>query len=214
MSPDLSRRIVADARDRVAWTRARSRGITATDVAGLSSAAAVTRVARDKLGGSRFSGNAYTVHGRRREPQIARWVAATHGIEPSTACFHAPGERRHLATPDGLAEDPSGRIVLCEIKTTSKPWRSIPRSYLRQVWWQQYVLGAERTLVVWEQHDGFVPTADEPRSAWVDRDAEQIQALIGLAGAVIDELHRHWTTGRPAGEAASRSGRRALALTD
>ncbi len=214
VSPDLSRRIVADARDRVAWTRARSRGITATDVAGLSSAAVVARVARDKLIGSDFSGNAYTVHGRRREPQIARWVAATHGIEPSTACFHAARETRHLATPDGLAEDPSGRIVLCEIKTTNKTWRSIPRSYLRQVWWQQYVLGAERTLVVWEQHDGFVPTADEPRCAWVDRDAEQIRTLIGLADAVIDELHRRWAADRPPAETGPHSGRRALALAD
>lgn len=171
-------------------------------------------MARDKLGGSRFSGNVYTVHGRRREPQIARWVAATHGIQPSTACFHAADDRRHLATPDGLVEDPSGRIVLCEIKTTTKPWRSIPRSYLRQVWWQQYVLGAERTLVVWEQHERFVPTGDEPRCAWVDRDAEQIQVLIGLAGALIDELHHRWTAGRAAVQTDPRTGRRALALAD
>ena len=41
-----------------------------------------------------------------------------------------------------------GRVQLCEIKTTNKSWRSIPRSYMRQVWWQQHVLGAERTLAV------------------------------------------------------------------
>ncbi|MEN0025031.1 MAG: recombinase, partial [Microbacterium sp.] len=34
MTPELQARIVADSRDRVAWMRARSRGITATDVAG------------------------------------------------------------------------------------------------------------------------------------------------------------------------------------
>ena len=65
---------------------------------------------------------------------------------------------------------PSGAIELAEIKTTNKAFRSIPRNYLRQIWWQQYVLGAERTLFVWEQHDGFVPLHDEPECRWVDRD--------------------------------------------
>ena len=36
-----------------------------------------------KLMGSGFSGNAYTAHGRVREPEIAPRVAATHGILPS-----------------------------------------------------------------------------------------------------------------------------------
>ncbi len=44
---------------------------------------------------------------------------------------------------------------------------------MRQIWWQQHVLGAERTLVAWEQHDGFVPLHDEPRCQWIERDADQ-----------------------------------------
>jgi hypothetical protein len=190
VTPELAARIVADSRDRVAWIRARSRGITATDVAALTSERAIARAADAKLMGSRFSGNAYTDHGRRREPEIAAWVAATHGINPSSALFHATAEKRHLATPDGVAVDAAGRVTLAEIKTTNKAWRSIPRGYLRQVWWQQYVLGAERTLVAWEQHDGFVPIDDEPRCAWVDRDETEIARLVGLATALIDELYR------------------------
>src|SRR3546814_15005072 len=62
------------------------------------------------------------------------WVAATHGIQPSSALFHAIVEKRHLATPDGVTVDAAGRVVLAEIKTTNKTWRSIPRTYLRQVW--------------------------------------------------------------------------------
>ncbi|WP_100811883.1 MULTISPECIES: YqaJ viral recombinase family protein [unclassified Microbacterium] len=193
MLPELAARIVADSRDRVAWVRARSRGITATDVASLTSENAIAKAADAKLVGSRFSGNAYTDHGRRREPEIAAWVAATHGILPSSALFHAVSEKRHLATPDGVATTPSGSITLAEIKTTNKAWRSIPRSYMRQVWWQQHVLGAERTLVAWEQHDGFVPIGDEPRCAWVDRDDREISRLIRLADALIDELHRRTT---------------------
>lgn len=198
MLPELAARIVADSRDRVAWVRARSRGITATDVATLTSENAIPKAADAKLIGTRFSGNAYTDHGRRREPEIAAWVAATHGILPSSALFHAVVEKRHLATPDGVGTTPSGSIMLAEIKTTNKAWRSIPRSYLRQVWWQQHVLGAERTLVAWEQHNAFVPIDDEPRCAWVERDEREIARLVRLADALIDELHRRTTQPRQA----------------
>lgn len=215
VTPELAARIVADSRDRVAWMRARSRGITATDVASLTSERAISRAADAKLQGSGFSGNAYTDHGRRREPEIARWVAATHGILPSSALFHAEVEKRHLATPDGLVVDPQGHIILAEIKTTKKAWRSIPRTYLRQVWWQQHVLGAERTLVTWEEHDGFVPVGDEPRCQWVDRDEQEIERLVQLATALIDELYRRTQAGRraPAPTPAPQPFR-ALALAD
>src|SRR5690606_37768929 len=132
-------------------------------------------------------------HGRLREPEIARCVAATHGIQPSSALFRAEVEHRHLATPDGVVVDAEGRVTLAEIKTTNKAWRSIPRNYLRQVWWQQYVLGAERTLVAWEQHEEFVPVDDEPRCVWVDRDEGEIAKLVQLATALIDELYRRTT---------------------
>ncbi|TPG05668.1 YqaJ viral recombinase family protein [Curtobacterium flaccumfaciens] len=181
-------RIVAHSSDRVAWLRARAMGITATDVARLASLRAVEAVVTEKRYGSRFSGNAFTEHGKDREPVIAAWVAATHGIQPSAHLFHAAANRAHLATPDGVGVDESSRVVLAEIKTTGKGWRSIPRHYLRQIWWQQYVLGADRTLFVWERHDGFVPVADEPECRWVDRDDDQIRGLVQLADLVLDKL--------------------------
>ena len=222
LSPTLASRVVADSRDRVAWTRARSRGITATDVASLTSLNAIAKAADAKLMGAGFSGNAYTAHGRVREPAIAGWVAATHGILPSSALFHAVVEKRHLATPDGVVVDTDGRVTLCEIKTTNKSWRSIPRTYLRQIWWQQHVLEAERTLVVWEEHDGFVPVDDEPRCAWVERDDAEIGKLVALATSLIDELHRRTTQRPPVAPAAAermprptpREPFRALALAD
>jgi hypothetical protein len=181
-------RVVARSSDRVAWLRARSRGITATDVAKLSTPRSVRSAAYDKLHGTGFGGNVFTQHGRDREPQIASWVAATHGIHPSDALFHAEGDRRHLATPDGLALRSSGSLELAEIKTTNKEFRSIPRNYLRQIWWQQYVLGAERTLFVWEQHADFVPVHEEPQCRWVDRDDAEIAKLVALAGDLIAVL--------------------------
>jgi hypothetical protein len=182
-------RVVALSSDRVAWLRARSRGVTATDVARLSSERALQAVLQDKLLGSGFGGNAFTDHGRAREPEIARWVRARFGIEPSETLYHAAGQPLHLATPDGLAVQ-DGSVVLAEIKTTGHAWRSIPRSYLRQVWWQQYVVGAERTLVVWEQHDDFVPTHAEPQTRWVERDDNEIHVLVGLADRLLDLMSR------------------------
>jgi len=193
-SSDHRARIVARQEDRVAWTRARSRGVTATDVARLSSERALPAVLRDKLEGSGFSGNVFTDHGRAREPQIAGWVRARHGILPSSALFHAHGEPDHLATPDGVAVI-GGAVVLAEIKTTQHAWRSIPRSYLRQVWWQQYVLGAERTLVVWEQHRDFVPVHDEPQCRWVERDENEIHVLVDLADRLLALMGRRAAVG-------------------
>jgi hypothetical protein len=189
-APDYRTRIVAHSEDRVAWLRARSRGITATDVARLGSARSVQAVALEKVHGSNFGGNAYTDHGRAREPEIARWVKAHYGIDASTALFHAAGIPEHLATPDGVAMPASGRLELAEIKTTKSAWRSIPRSYLRQVWWQQYVLGAERTLLVWEQHVDFVPVSSEPECRWIDRDENEIHQLVELADRVLEIVGR------------------------
>lgn len=187
-APDYRDRLVARSSDRVAWLRARSRGITATDAARLSGLRSVEAVALDKLNGSGFGGNAYTDHGRAREPEIARWVDGTFGIQASDGLFHAAHDRRHLATPDGVGVSAEGTLLLAEIKTTKSAWQSIPRSYLRQVWWQQYVLGAERTLLVWEQHDDFVPVDAEPQCRWIERDDNEIHALVHLAGRVIQLL--------------------------
>lgn len=191
--PYLSR-LVTDGSNRIEWLRARARGITATDVAKLSTQKSIDAAAWAKLHGTGFSGNAFTEHGRAREPEIAAWVQQEFGILPSAALFHAQEDRRHLATPDGIGmiadgstAGGSGMLVLSEIKTTNKAWRGIPKNYLRQVWWQQYVLGAERTLVVWEEHRDFVPVGD-PKTQWVDRDENEIAQLVWLANQLIETL--------------------------
>lgn len=182
-------RVLAHQSDRVAWLKARARGVTATDVARLTSEKAVATLAMEKLLGSRFGGNAYTEHGRLREPMIGRWAGRVYGMRSSNELFHAEQNPLHLATPDGLREL-EGRVELCEIKTTSHGWKGIPRHYLRQVWWQQYVLGAERTLVVWEKHEEFVPVSDEPECRWVDRDDVEIAKLVVLADDLLRAMRR------------------------
>ncbi|MFD0996420.1 hypothetical protein HNR16_002617 [Pseudoclavibacter chungangensis] len=184
--PPHLRRVLADSNDRAAWLRARTIGVTASDAARLATPNSVKQVARDKLAGSGFSGNAYTEFGRQREPEIAAWVLERHGIEACGLLFHAERSNLHLATPDGLHCDEDGHVLLAEIKTTNKPWSRIPRHYLRQVWWQQYVLGAERTLFVWERHENFVVKDAEPRCVWIDRDEHEIGRLVTLADQVLE----------------------------
>ncbi len=188
-APAYLSRMVTDGSDEAAWLRARSRGITATDVAKLNSVNAIPNAALEKLRGSSFTGNAFTEHGKTREPVIAAWVLENYGIEPSSALFHAVDDQRHLATPDGVALL-EGAVTLAEIKTSGKPFEGVPAGYLRQVYWQQYVLGAERTLFVWEQHKNFEPVAAEPKWLWIERDDRAIKDLVFLANGLIGELHR------------------------
>lgn len=183
-------RVCANSEDRVGWLRERSRGVTATDAAKLATEASIQKAVWDKLNGGFFGGSAYTEHGKTREPVIAEWAWREHGIVASRDLYFAESERRHLATPDGLRVASNGELELCEIKTTTKPWRTIPRNYLRQVWWQQYVLGAERTLVVWEEHREFVPVGDTPQCQWVDRDDAQIEILVKYANQMLAALAR------------------------
>ena len=161
--------------------------MTATDAApGCPASGRSSRVVFEKLLGSGFGGNAYTDYGREREPHIAALGAGASMASP---------EHRPVPVPAGTAahghtgrQSPSWTARSCsaEIKTTNKPWRSIPRSYLRQIWWQQYVVGAERTLLVWEQHADFVPVNAEPQCRWIERDDNQIHVLVGLANRVLE----------------------------
>ena len=181
---------MTDGTDETAWLQARARGITATDVAKLTSIHSIPVVALEKLRPSTFTGNVFTEHGKTREPVIAQWVHGQTGIEPSSSLFHAADETRHLATPDGIGMRDDGVLELAEIKTTGKGWDQIPGNYLRQVYWQQYVLGAQRTFFVWEQHHNFIPIADEPKFTWIERDDDAIAELVWLANGLIGELHR------------------------
>ena len=185
---------LSDSHDRAAGLKARSFGITATDAAHLCTPRSVASVARAKRNAWRFTGNAYTEYGRQREPIIAAWMREHYGIESNTRLFCAATHRRHLATPDGITplDEP---LRLAEIKTSTRPITALPRTYLRQIWWQQYVLGAERTLLVWEQQENFHPLEAVPRVRWIERDDAQIAKMARLADQVLEELDRDF---RPA----------------
>ena len=189
---DYLSRMVVDGTNRAEWLAARRRGVTATEVSKITDQSKLLEAASKKILGDPFTGNKYTQHGVDREPVIAAWVHENFGIESSSALFHADGETRHLATPDGVSVV-QGTLLLAEIKTTKNGWDVIPDNYMRQVQWQQYVLGAERTLFVWEQHENFVPIADAPQHIWIERDEEMITHLVNVANHLIAEIIRRQT---------------------
>lgn len=190
----LNDRVLADSADRDAWLLARREGVTATEIAKIDrgGAAIESLIEEKRTGVQSFTGNRYTEHGKTREPHIARWVQQNFDIPPCGLLFHAEGNRRHLATPDGLGRDFVGNLILSELKTSKKPFTGVPRDYLVQIWWQQYVLGASRTLLVWEQHDDNWPDPQpvdpQPTFHWVERDNAEIAGLIVKADAFLGRL--------------------------
>jgi YqaJ-like viral recombinase domain len=179
MYPFLARGL-ADSRDRVAWAKARSGRIGASDAAGFSKIESAHLYLRSKLFNP-FNGNGYTAHGNDREPHILR----AYNVEQNFTLFASAGNDRHVATPDGYKLGSDGTFILVQAKTTLKDLSKIPPTYQRQMWWEQYVTGAERTLFVWETHENGVPVSMEPSSQWFYRDDSKIETLITIADLVL-----------------------------
>jgi putative phage-type endonuclease len=125
--------------------------------------------------------NAYTAHGREREPVIREATAAELGIVIHTPRMlvskHNP---RHAYSADGIFEDPS----LWECKTatlaSADKWKhGIPAHYAVQWQWGSYVTGLKRGLFTLEPHDDFLPvwTADYHISRDDKRIAEIVDAV-------------------------------------
>lgn len=178
-------RVLADSTDREAWSKARANRSGASDAAKFSKLASAPLYVKAKIANA-FTGNAATAHGNAREAAIL----APLGFEQNTLLFHAEGNERHVATPDGVRMTENG-LLLAEVKTTNKPFKTIPLGYLRQVAWAQYVMGAEVTRFGWEVHEGFVPTELEPESVLIHRDEPMIAQLILIADRVLDLLDNY-----------------------
>lgn len=183
---DIMTRVLADARDRPNWLAKRMGKIGASDAASFAKYESAPLYLRAKLH-SPFRGNIYTAHGHAREAIIL----AHYGIPQNHYLFHHPAHPRHVATPDGIVVGDGGRITLAQVKTSEKPIPAadkIPPSYRRQMWWEQWVMGADRTLLVWEQHDGFRPVDMEPDAVWFDRDDDEIKKLVSIADYVLEGM--------------------------
>lgn len=182
LTHDLRLRIVADSADRPDWLQKREGKVGASDAASYSKEESAPLYLRSKLHSS-FAGNAYTAHGNDRE----RKMLAHYGIPQNTFMFASAGNPRHVATPDGivLTDD---EIILAQCKTSVHNLTRIPPAYQRQMWWEQYVMGAERTLLIWEHHNDFSPAGMEPESVWFMRSDPDIEKLIRIANYVLDGM--------------------------
>lgn len=194
----LEQRVVADLRDRSGWVTRRARSLGASDAAKFAKLESAPLYLREKLHNP-FDGNAYTAHGNDRE----RHVLSAFGVELNTRMFGDPVQPRFVATPDGLVWRYGGELVLVQAKTVQRKWkdgqpvpaftsakgeRQIPPTYKRQMWWEQMVTGAVRTLFVWEEHDNFRPTGLEPESCWHERDDSEIAKLREIGQTILDGM--------------------------
>lgn len=189
-------RQLADSRDKVGWAKARSRAIGASDAASFAKVESAHTYLRAKLYDP-FTGNKYTGHGNDREPVI---LEAMH-TEQNFTLFGSAGNDRHVATPDAIRTTATGELFLLQVKTTLQkrnrvgdvvpPFTNaagefhLPPAYFRQMQWEMYVVGAERSLFVWEEHVDGRPTTMEPESEWIYRDDDEIAKLITIADLVL-----------------------------
>lgn len=149
------RQVANDKIDRQAWLRKRLGGITATEAKVLhkGSTREKAEVVRKKIEGDDFRGTKYTDWGSAREAHLLELAAATeYGW-----LVHAPGNERHLATPDGLRKTWDGFAVV-ECKTSKHDIAlGSPKfddyGYLWQIVWQMYCADTDEAYYVWERHD-------------------------------------------------------------
>jgi hypothetical protein len=183
LPPDLAARYVVDQRDREGWAAARTRAIGASEAAKFAKLDSVPLYVRGKLHNP-FMGNMATSHGNQREEHIL----AQYHVPQNTLMFRSALNPRFVATPDGITVGADGTIILTQVKTTDHPFKTIPLGYRRQIWWEQYVIGADRTLFVWEEHEDFHPVSMEPESCWIDRDEHELAKMLAIGGLVLAAL--------------------------
>jgi len=202
-----SRAIADKAQDEQAWLEARRAGITATEISKIAQGQPAQRanILAEKISGERsFLGNKYTDFGLEREPFISEQLRETHGFTPSDVLFHAEGNERHLATPDGVLVEDDGTILLLEIKTGKNDLHPAGKefaktTYMDQMQWQMHVMGenCKQTYFVWEQHDNIWvlredgrerPTPMPLKGEWIDRDQARIDYLVTLADEFLADI--------------------------
>lgn len=216
----------ADPATRQPWLDFRRPGITATQIRDWGTASKRRKIIEEKVTGAfeDLSHLPYVNHGNIREPAIAAWIQGRFGIEPCEATFAHAENSRHLASPDGISHDPlTGELVvgirdavLAEIKTSKydlmpgsldedrvlievEPGSKFDGSnYYTQMQWQMYVMNADRTLFVWEQHDdkvdpesGTFTPIGPPQYVWVPRNQDLIDVLVEkVAPKALAEIDR------------------------
>lgn len=196
---DLFARAGASDTDREAWLAERRQGVTATEIRDIMLASnrelAIKDLVKKKREGDSFTGNAYTEWGREREPVIGAWLVG-FGVTSESRVFHAVGNSRHLASPDGIAQEFDGSLVLDEVKTCGHPLPKgsaelAAKGYEWQMQWCCHVTGAGGSwLTVELRHgtprEGF--TAGERTREFFPRDEAMIAEMVAIADLVLTAM--------------------------
>lgn len=157
---ELESRAGASDTDREAWLAERRGGVTATEIRDLAKAGdlnnAMAYLVKQKVTGSgdNFRGNAYTEWGNERELAMGALAEIEYGFIHETRVFHHAEFPQWLASPDGIRVRDDLGITLLEIKTGGYPLTfdaAVHRGYYDQCQWQMLVLGADETLLMWEE---------------------------------------------------------------
>lgn len=193
MTPQITaaRLVVADDAPRTVWMVERGEGVTASEAWEVARGALKTwrRVLEAKMNGSRFGGNKATNAGHAREAALLDEAAERMAtLTPNGALWAAVDNDLHRATPDGIAIDQDGALVVVEVKSHDHKWDSdgIPVEHMAQMQWQMYVLGADYALYGFEVRDeDDMPPADGATWIPVARDDEMIEFLIWRADQFI-----------------------------
>ncbi|WP_193596112.1 YqaJ viral recombinase family protein [Microbacterium sp. YJN-G] len=193
MTPQITaaRVVVPEDAPRTVWMMERGEGVTASEAWEIARGALKTwrRILEAKLNGSRFHGNKATSAGHAREAALLDEAAERMAtLTPNAALWAAVDNDLHRATPDAIAIDPDGRLVVVEVKSHDHKWErdDIPAEHVAQMQWQMHVLGADYALYGFEVRDeDDMPPVDGATWIPVPRDDEMIEFLIWRADRFI-----------------------------
>lgn len=174
---------------REAWLEQRKHFLTATDIVALYNGGpkAWERVAESKLEVPEEFDNKYLRWGREREPIIADYVRTfiDSSLVPNRKLFMSTRYPRIAATPDMVSEDILGDVFSAELKTTKTDLSSIPLGYQVQMEVQMLVLGTDRCVFVWEQHEDFVPM--QPKHQFYESDPVKRKKILEIVDRFYGE---------------------------
>ena len=176
------------------WQQARRECVTATDVAKLANGGASVwaQLRSEKLRGSKFTGNKYTLHGQAREPVIADRVKGD-GWEHNQHLMLWEHDQRFAATPD-LIHD--AWEMVGDIKTAKRDAKfppeeyTPPQKYIDQVLWQMLVTDAQAGLIITECYaeiDGVMWPEPDLRKFKVEWDNDRIRYLKETATKFLEK---------------------------
>ena len=186
-------RFVETSENRDAWLTARTRGVTATEVAKAATGKAGLRDALEARANPQpVEANEFMQFGSDNEDWIARVLKRDFDLMPNRWLIAAEGTPQHMATPDCLSLD---HAVIGEVKTGGKTpvdKHGIvrpPIAHMRQMQWQMRCTDATHCYYAFmlraEVGGVFVPAWLEPLVALIPRDDVMIAALVKVADVLL-----------------------------